>query len=70
MLDGMLKRGVMFILKNEWKYDSDNQRVAREGKPYAMPVFSIIGVGEKLIDQETAGQTAEHSAETVYHHHK
>ena len=66
----MSNRQIMFISKYKRKNDSDNQGIAGKTKPYAVPVFGMIGKGEKLIDQDAAGKTAKQGAESVNHHHK
>ena len=61
---------IMFISEYKRKNDSDNQGIAGKTKPYAMPVFGMIGKCEKLIDQDAAGKTAKQGTKPVNHHHK
>src|SRR5437868_7093764 len=61
---------IVFVPENKRKYNSYYQSIAGKCKPDAVPVFTAAWQQEKLIDNETACDTSEKCAETVYHHHK
>ena len=66
----MFKRCVMFVPKHKREYYGNNQSITCKSKPDAMPVFALIGMGEKLIYNISATDTSKKSAKSVYHHHK
>ena len=70
VLYGMSNSQIVFISKYKRKNDSDNQRIAGKTKPYAVPVFGMIGKSEELIDQDATCKTAKQRAKPVNHHHK
>lgn len=54
MLYSMFKRRVMLVSEYERKDNRNNQSVTSEAKPYAMPVFTLVGQGKIFIDKHAA----------------
>ena len=49
----------VFISEYKWKYKGDDECIAGETEPYAVPVVSMVGKGEIFIDDNAAGEASE-----------
>src|SRR5690606_12775740 len=61
---------IVLVLEQQHERHRDHQRIQREGHPDAVPVLAVVGMGEPMLDDETAGDAAEHRADAVGHHHE